>query len=405
MKKTLVVVLFALIVSSLFSVEFSGDFRTRYSWVFNWFDSESESDRFIDSRARVQLEVSPFDNLEVIYKVRTQDFAWSGDVRILTEHLYVDYTGLTRTSVKIGRLPWADDKSLVFDAELEGVFYRHEFCNYVSLEAGYGLLSKANLPLHYNLYGTSSLSYGRGADNAIYFFGLDKEKEIGFQTIVNTYKFGPGNNRVYHFWAMPYVNQQWGIMSFNSMLAYNGSFTERRANNQKNTLNNGAALSMDMAFDAGKGGLPGLNVLIATGDDNSDIENTRYFTTIAPDYRNGLELLGIGIHDGSPRGEYGFNPFNQGHGIASVVARYAVPVCEKASLRFAAGALSAVERGLHRWRRNGKIMGGEVNIGVEIQLIENVSLKAIGAYATPGGFFGRNLDDIYGLHSTLDIAF
>ena len=37
MKKTLIVIILALFIGSLFSVEISGEFRTRFSWIENWF--------------------------------------------------------------------------------------------------------------------------------------------------------------------------------------------------------------------------------------------------------------------------------------------------------------------------------------------------------------------------------
>ncbi|MCL2064146.1 MAG: hypothetical protein FWG98_07220 [Candidatus Cloacimonetes bacterium] len=412
MKKALLLVLIALFVGSLFSFEYSGDFRTRYSWIFNWVDSEYESERFIDSRIRAQFEATPTDYLSVVFAVKAGDFIWGDDsesgifsnrVNIKTQHLYADFTGIKRTSFKIGFLPWNDPLSLVLDDDFAGSFLRHEFCNEVSVEFGYGLLRNGHTALHDNWYGPDPHSYSEGADNALYFFGVDYLRDFGLQTIVNTYKYTPFRNRAYHLWAMPYITKEWRKVNLDAMFALNYSFIDRDVY-AKNTQNIGMAFALDFEFKAGRAGTPAINILIATGDEGTDPENTTFFSTISSDFNNGLELFGNGFHDGSPQG-YWLDPFNSGHGLMSAVFRYTVPLCQKISLRFAAGGLSAVERGRGDTRSSGNMMGAEGNLGFEIQLVKDFYIRLIGIYAQPYSYFGTNLDDIYGVHSTLDIKF
>ena len=409
MKKTLVLVLLALLVSSLFSYfDYSGEFRTRYSWLRDWFDSPNLSDRFIDSRLQAQFQATPINNLRVVFGVQVGDLTWGDDaetgifskhINIRTQHLYAAFTGIERTEIQMGLLPWNDMQSLVFDEDFAGVFFRHEFCNYVTLETGYGLLRNGESVLHSNWYGPLSHQYSSNADNALYFVNVEYEKEVGIQTLVNTYKYGPGRNRAYHAWAMPYINKEFGRLAMSTVLAYNFGFIDRDSD-FKNTVNHGLGFSLDLELDAGRGGKPGVNLLITTGDNGDDPESTTYFATISSDYQNGLELLGNGVHDGSPR-DYWFDPFNGGHGILSAVARYSLPLCPKTTLRFAVGTMSAIEEG----GREGTLMGTEVNLGVQFNLLRDLSIDVIGAYAMPDAFFGKDLENVIGVHGKLNINF
>ena len=418
MKKTLLLVLIALLVGSLFSFEFSGDFRTRYSWIFNAYPLNSdnpekvESERFIDSRLRAQFEANPTDCISIVFALKAGDYIWGDDaetgifsnrVNVKTQHLYLDYTGIRRTSFRVGLLPWYDPQSIVLDDDIAGTFLRHEFCNEVAIEAGYGLLRDGRTVLHDDWYGPWSHDYTYGADNALYFFSIDYLREQGIQAIGNTYRYGPGRNRAYHVWAMPYLSKEWKYVNLDLMVAGTYSLIERDYP-IKNIENYGAAAVLDFELKGGRGGNPGINVLVATGDEGTDPESSTYFLTISSNYSNGLELFGNGLHDGSPKG-YWFDPYNEGHGIMSAVFRYQVPMGNVVSLRMAAGGLSAVERGRGETRVGGKMMGAEANLGLEFNLAKDFYIRLIGIYAQPYSYFGPSLDDIYGVHSTLDVKF
>ena len=412
MKKTLLLVLIALLVSSLFSLEYSGEFRTRYAWLHNWLGTEHEKDRFIDSRLQAQFAATPLSNLRVVWGVQVGDLKWGDDsetgifskqVNVRTQHLYADFTGIERTRIQMGLVPWNDLRSIVFDEDFAGLFFRHEFCNYVTLETGYGLLRNGDTVLHSEWYGPLSHAYSRNADNALYFVNLEYEKEVGIQTMVNTYKYTPLRNRAYHAWAMPYLSKKFGNLYMDTVLAYNFGYIDRDSE-YKNTVNHGLAFSLDLELCAGKAGKPGLNVLVATGDNGEDPESTTYFTTISSDYTNGLEIFGNGVHSDSPQ-DYFFDAFNGGHGMLSVVGRYALPLCEKMTLRFALGVVSALEEGTGIYKTEGTLMGTEVNLGVRMNLLRGLTIDVMGAYAVPGDFYGKDLDNVLGLHSKLNINF
>lgn len=406
MKKVLVLALLITTTISLFAVEFSGDFRTRFT-LYQWFGKDVDSESFIDSRAQIQLKANPSEDFYVTYMIKAGDYIWGDDegtgmfsnkVNVKTKHLFAEYHGFENTSVKLGLLPWYDQKSLVLDDDIAGIFVNHRMMEDLNIEVGYSVL-------YNSMTNNDDYDYG-DADQSLFFLSVDKSEMFGFNTIISTYKeIGDSGKEssMMDLWFMPYFRYNFSGLNIDAMFAYTHGSYEKWASNGKDVTNSGYAFALDVEYDTNGFGIPGLNILFASGDDGEDEESTSAFYTLSAYYMNGLELLGAGVHDSSPK-DFWFDPFNKGDGFLSVVARYAYPVSEKLTARMALGMVSSIES-VNAEIKDKTDMGTEINIGFDYKLSDNVALHFIGAYAMPGEYFGKDLDDAYEISSVLNVKF
>ena len=432
MKKTLILVLITLALSSLFAIEFSGEFKTKHAWTDGAIledGNQRASENFAESKFILGMEYTPYEYFSIYFSIKAGTYFWGDEdnlgmfidkATINTEYLYATYTALPNTELTLGLLPWNDRRSLILDEALSGLFASF-FCPKTDLtvDAGIAVLrtaytvqSEEGEKIFPDYVTDWNEKASDGSDNMMYFFGLDWKEFLGFQTIFNTYKPDAkyDHKRVYNFWAMPYFSYVCELINLDLILGMNYESYER--DDEVKITNTGFAAVLDVEFNTNFG-TPGLNVLFTTGDDGKNPEATSFFQTISSDFQNGLELFGKGIFEDSPRDSYEFDPFNEGLGILSLVARYDYPITENLTGKFAAGWVQSMidkkyyldENGIEYHDELDTDIGLEVNLGIQYKLFDNAYIKMLGLFGSPGKFFGEDLDNIFGVHTVLEVKF
>ena len=419
MKKTITLILLFVAISSMFAIEFYGEFRTRHAWTNNslhyaedWeeniiFDGNQRgAENFADTRLKLGALLAPFDHFEIRFGMYIGTYIWGDDATtgmfvenamIRTDYLYATYTAIPQTAISFGLVPWYDRNSLVLDENIAGVFVNFTCPDgRLNVEAGLAVLTN-DYTEHF--YYPELLS--EGSDDTLVFLGLDFNEFIGVQSIMRTFKPSLISHldRYYAYWVMPYVNYANDFVNVDFTFAWN--YSSSKYFDDSKITNNGIALVLDVEFDTDFG-QPGLNVLYTTGEDGEDSDKTNYFVPISSDYHNGLELFGKGVHDESPRNSFEFDPYNEGYGILSIVGRYHYPFCERITGKFAAGWVQSNVESIYT---EEKAMGLEFNLGVQYKLFDNAYLNIIGALGMPGKFFGEDLDNIFGVHTKIEVNF
>ena len=113
MKKTILSLLLFVVTLSLFSIEISGDFRTRFSLLnttngFSAAVSEpcNKSEQYIDSRIRLRFVARPNEDLTITYRLQVGDLVWgqhstagvfSSRQNVRTKNLFAEYRGFENT--------------------------------------------------------------------------------------------------------------------------------------------------------------------------------------------------------------------------------------------------------------------------------------------------------------------
>ena len=409
---------------------------------------------FYDSRAELQFKATPFDYFDIIFKLRAGDYIWghqqetgmfSGKGEIKTAHLYGSYAGVNNFIFRAGLMDWSDPMGLVLDDDLAGFFVTYKPTPEIAIEFGHAILRSAQTreELGYEDY-FASYNIAYGSDDALLFFSFDYDNMVGLKTITNTFKpsgdMHQGISRVINIWAMPYATLSFNDVNLTAMFAINyGQYTDDNKPVSERDYNNmGFAAAIDFEIDLDLGGIPGFNLLFTTGQRDITEPETSYFDSISPLYKNGLEFLGNGIHEGSPNRYFSIlDPRNYGKGLLSAVVRYEVPFLDNLSGLFAAGYVQALESLTHLERNHiadvaferdevvldkmrvpvadfGKEMGTEINLGLRFRFLHDSYFAVKGAFMKPGDFFKRDVSSltkrgedqfIYGVHSAVEIKF
>ncbi len=388
----------------------SGDFRTRFTWYKDFGNSLAQN--YFDSRAQLKFDVSLEKDLSFVYLLRSGDMLWGGSsagefskaINVKTRHAYLDWKcPFTGMNVKLGLQPWYDHRSLVLDDDMAGLILSSEMNENTTVQYGYVQWEEANEESELN-----------GYDKQMYMVNFDsklnEELGLGLNTLFNRFR-NDAEYSAYDMWLMPFVTYTTGPLSLDGMFALSMG-NSPKALGTDDLKNSGMAISVKADYDMQSQGTYGFDFLYTSGDDGSDPKSTTEFKTISSYYMNGLEYLGIGVHDsfwlnGNPMPTYYFDGNgqlnNHPFGIMSMVIKGNYPLKEKTNIHFAAGMVNFSTKIKNSNMKTD--IGTEFDLGVKHQLYEKLSVDLVGAYVLPGEAYGPDLDNVYEVSSVFTLEF
>ncbi|TYB30818.1 MAG: hypothetical protein FXF47_07210 [Candidatus Mcinerneyibacterium aminivorans] len=380
---------------------FSGEYRARmshYDTFGNFTETGMDNIGLIDTRMRLFSEAKFSDNLKAVLGFEVGDFVWGDNTEgyanhdfknVETKQAYLEFKPdfMEKLKFRAGLQYWADQfGSSLYDEELAGLMIIPEMKGF-NAQGGLFILEDEEVDGVDDANTLGILDLSKSMDN------LDVKGSFYYHDVRNKYSmmyFGAG------------ADYTMNNMGFGGHFLYNtGSDDDAYGEKKYNGF---------FGYGYGEYTMDDFNLKVHFGYTPDKVDGNDYttFVGIAPDsWIYGLEYFFAGSTYDSNAGSWGYSGVNTwGDGDIPVNATYNgghMTIAANLSYKFAFvnfGMMQATNSDLEE-----KAIGNELDIGIETELTEGLSFRAVYAIFMPGKVFGEDLENATELTTKLQYNF